>query len=164
MLNYGIKENEDYYNELFSIDFKGNKLYLAEIVGGTGTIIRRSMIGEPVPEKQGTLSGWIQYQHNKNFISGFYTGVWVDRLDQTGTNQYREPSDYPEYDKEIDKLRKRDRKRNQLEKVCLEKLTRRQRNGMKDFKDITEIYKEVLGYEPDLENPVTFNEKIQYKN
>jgi hypothetical protein len=34
---------------------------------------------------------------------------------------------------------------------------------MKDFKDITEIYKEVLGYEPDLENPVTFNEKIQYK-
>ena len=116
MLNYDIKDNKDYYNELFSIDFKGHKLYLAEIVGGTGTIIRRSMIGGDVPEMPGTLSGWIQYQHLRENISAFYTGVWVDRLDQTGTNQYREPSDYPEYDKKIDQLRKRNRTKKPIKK------------------------------------------------
>jgi GT2 family glycosyltransferase len=104
MLNYDIKTNDDYYNELFSIDFKDSKIYLAEIVGGTGTIIRRSRVNY-VSDIPGTLSGWIQYQHNKNFISGFYTGVWVDRLDQVDTNKYKEPSDYPEYDEKIDILR-----------------------------------------------------------
>ena len=64
----------------------------------------------------GTLSGWIQYQHLRENISAFYTGVWVDRLDQTGTNEYREPPDYPEYDKKIDQLRKRNRKKKPIRK------------------------------------------------
>ena len=29
---------------LYSVDFKGSKLYLSEIVGGTGVLIRRNMI------------------------------------------------------------------------------------------------------------------------
>ncbi|MFA5558765.1 MAG: glycosyltransferase [Methanofastidiosum sp.] len=104
MLNYDIKENEDYYRHFYSVDFKGSKLYLSEMVGGTGVLIRRSMINEPIPEHKGTLSGWIMYQHSKNYVSAFYTGVWIDRLDQIGTNQYKK-SDYPEYDKLIDKMR-----------------------------------------------------------
>ncbi len=105
MLNYDIKENEDYYRHLYCVDFKGNKLYLSEMVGGTGVLIRRKMIDEPIPECKGTLSGWILYQHRKEYISGFYTGVWIDRLDQIGTNKFKDKSDYPSYDKKIDKLR-----------------------------------------------------------
>ncbi len=104
MLNYDIKTNDDYYRHLFSVDFKGHKLYLAEIVGGTGTLIRRSAI-DFIPEMPGTLSGWIQYQHERKAISAFYTGAWIDRLDQVSTNKFKEVSDYPEYDKEIDRLR-----------------------------------------------------------
>jgi GT2 family glycosyltransferase len=104
MLNYDIKENDDYYRHLYGVDFKGSKLYLSEIVGGTGVLIRRSMIDEPIPEIKGTLSGWIMYQHSKNYVSAFYTGVWVDRLDQIGTNKYKK-SDYPKYDELINKMR-----------------------------------------------------------
>lgn len=106
MLSYNIERNEDYYKHLFSIDFKEHKLYLSDIVGGTGTVFRTSLIDE-IPEAEGTLSGWVQYQVIKQIPSAFYTGVWVDRLDQVATNRYKEPSDYPEYDIQINKLRPR---------------------------------------------------------
>ncbi|GAH50515.1 unnamed protein product, partial [marine sediment metagenome] len=73
-------------------------------VGGTGTLIRTALVSE-IPEKKGTLSGWVLYQHSKGAPSAFYTGVWVIRLDQVATNKYKEPSDYPEYDKKIEKMR-----------------------------------------------------------
>ena len=107
MLSYNIKTNDEYYRHLFSTDFKNSKLYFSEIVGGTGTLIRRSYIDEPLPEIPGTLSGWIQYQSVKNRISAFYSGVWIERLDQEGTNKYKSESDYPEYDTLINKLRPR---------------------------------------------------------
>jgi GT2 family glycosyltransferase len=106
MLAYDIKTNNDYYRHLFSIDFKNSKLYFSEIVGGTGTIIRAALVDE-IPEKQGTLSGWILYQHMLGKVSAFYSGAWIDRLDQAGTNKYKQPSDYPKYDRQIQKLRPR---------------------------------------------------------
>jgi GT2 family glycosyltransferase len=108
MLAYDIKTNDDYYKHLFSVDYEGGKLYFSDIVGGTGTIIRTSLV-EEIPEKQGTLSGWIQYQSQLQMVSAFYTGVWIDRLDQTGTNKYKEVSDYPGYDNLINKLRPRNK-------------------------------------------------------
>lgn len=108
MLAYNIKKNEDYYKHLFSVDFNDAKLIFSEMVGGTGTLIRAALIDE-IPEYKGSLSGWIQYQHIKQLPSAFYTGVWIDRLDQTGTNKYREPSDFPKYDKQIAKFRPRKR-------------------------------------------------------
>ena len=108
MVAYNIKENNDYYKHLYNIDFNGSKLYFSEIIGGTGTLIRNALIDE-IPEYKKTLSGWIQYQHYKQLPSAFYTGVWIDRLDQTGTNKYRKPSDFPKYDKQIAHLRPRKR-------------------------------------------------------
>ncbi|MDD5618337.1 MAG: glycosyltransferase family 2 protein [Candidatus Omnitrophica bacterium] len=107
MLRYNIIKNEEYYRNLVSIEFKGNKIYLALNGGGTGILIRRQVIDEPVPEKKGTLGGWVHYQNSLGRVwpSCFYSGAWVDRLDQTATNKYKEPSDYPEYDNKIAKLR-----------------------------------------------------------
>jgi len=105
MLSYAINTNDDYYKHLFSVDFNDGKLYFSDIVGGTGTLIRNALIDE-IQEIPGTLSGWIQYQSNKQIPSAFYSGVWIDRLDQIGTNKYKE-SDFPDYDKEINKLRPR---------------------------------------------------------
>ena len=103
MLSYAIKENDDYYRHLFQVDFKEAKLYFSDLVGGTGTLIRNALIDE-IAEIPGTLSGWIQYQVTKQIPSAFYSGVWVDRLDQIGTNKYKE-SDFPDYDRQINKLR-----------------------------------------------------------
>lgn len=105
MLSYNIKENDDYYKHLFSADFNEGKLYFSDIVGGTGTLIRNALVDE-IPEIPGTLSGWIQYQSFKQMPSAFYTGAWIDRLDQVSTNKYKE-SDYPDYDIQINKLRPR---------------------------------------------------------
>ncbi len=106
MLSYDIEKNDDYYKHLYSFDFEKGRLYLSDIVGGTGTLIRTALV-DNIPEAKGTLSGWITYQVEKGMPSAFYSGVWFDRLDQTGTNKYKEKSDYPEYDRQIDKLRPR---------------------------------------------------------
>ncbi len=103
MLNHDIKKNDDFYKHLYGINFKGNKLYLLDWVGGTGTIIRTAKVKD-IPEMKGTLLGWVKYQANNPDVSAFYTGVFVKRLDQTGTNKYKEPSDYPEYDEKISTL------------------------------------------------------------
>lgn len=109
---FDIKENDDFYQHCFGVKINGSMLYLFKNSGGTGQIIRRQLIDEPVskptdPKGRGGLSGWcnMQVQKYRYHPSGFYTGVWVDRLDQVGTNKYKPESDYPEYDRMIKKMR-----------------------------------------------------------
>jgi len=107
---FRIKENDDFYKHLFSVDFNGSKIYFYKNSGGTGQLIRRSVIDKPMPKykmAKGGLSGWCNMQVQKylQYPSAFYSGVWIDRLDQCGTNKYNEVSDYPEYDKFISTMR-----------------------------------------------------------
>lgn len=104
---FEIETNDDFYKHLFGVEFGGGTVYFYPNSGGTGQLIRRSVIDEPVAEKQGSLSGWVRYQQNryKRWPSAFYTGTWIDRLDQVDTNKYKGESDYPEYDKMISKMR-----------------------------------------------------------
>jgi len=106
MLKFRIKTNDEFYRHLYSLDFKDNKLYLSKNGGGTGILVRRQVADSPI-ESVGGLGGWLKYQYgiSVNWVSAFYTGVWVDRLDQTATNKYKTPSDYPAYDKIIKNLR-----------------------------------------------------------
>ena len=109
---FEIKENDDFYQHCFGVKINGSMLYLFKNSGGTGQIIRRQLIDSPIPKLtntkgRGGLSGWcnMQVQKYKYHPSGFYTGVWVDRLDQIDTNKYKPVSDYPEYDRMIKKMR-----------------------------------------------------------
>jgi hypothetical protein len=109
---FRIDSNDDFYKHLFSTTFNGNKLYFYKNSGGTGQLIRRSVIDKPVrnattKDGKGALSGWcnMQVQKYKQYPSAFYSGVWIDRLDQIDTNKYKPVSDYPEYDKMIKKMR-----------------------------------------------------------
>ena len=106
-LPYKLKDNQQFYNELEKLEFEGENLYLFPHVSGTGVLIRRKHIDKPIDKKEGTLSGWVDYQFNKckteNLRCAFYSGVWVDRLDFIGTNKIK--CDYPEYLKEINKMR-----------------------------------------------------------
>lgn len=106
---FKIVTNDDFYKHLFGVKFEGAILYFYNCSGGTGQLIRRSIINSPISEVKGTLSGWITYQNvkckEKKYPSAFYTGTWIDRLDQIDTNRYRKVSDYPEYDKMIKKMR-----------------------------------------------------------
>ncbi len=106
MLRFKIRTNDDFYKHLFSLDFKKKKLYLSKNGGGTGVLIRRQVAEQPLMSVAG-LGGWIRYQIGigEQWKSAFYTGVWVDRLDQIATNKYKTPSDYPAYDKIIQGLR-----------------------------------------------------------
>ena len=108
MLKFRIKTNDEFYRHLYSLDFKGNKLYLSKNGGGTGILIRRQVADRPI-ESVGGLGGWLRYQYkmSENWASAFYTGVWIDRLDQTATNKYKTPPDYPAYNGIIKKLRPR---------------------------------------------------------
>ena len=105
---FRIKTNDDFYRHLLSVDFKDGKIYFFKNSGGTGQLIRREVIDKPIADVKGTLSGWCNVQVEKylQWPSAFYTGVWVDRLDQTATNKYKEVSDYPQYDKMISHLRR----------------------------------------------------------
>jgi GT2 family glycosyltransferase len=127
MLNYDIKDNWEYFNELYQVDYGDEKLVLSNIVGGTGVLIRRNMVSQ-LPDMKGTLAGWIQWQAKNFGVSAFYTGVWVDRLDQTDTNKYKEPSDFPKYDLKIDRLRKRNKKKKPIKKGMF-KLTNKKTKG-----------------------------------
>lgn len=105
---FRIKTNGDFYKHLFNIDFKDGKIYFYKNSGGTGQLIRREVIDKPIVDAKGTLSGWCNVQVEKylQWPSAFYTGTWVDRLDQTATNKYKQVSDYPQYDKMISKMRR----------------------------------------------------------
>ncbi len=105
MLRFRIVTNDEFYKHLYSLNFKDKKLYLSSNGGGTGILIRRQVADEPFAVVGG-LGGWIRYQIKMAaWKSAFYTGVWVDRLDQIATNKYKTPSDYPAYDKVIQSLR-----------------------------------------------------------
>jgi hypothetical protein len=108
---FAIKTNDDFYKHCFGVEFNGAMVYFYRNSGGTGQLIRRDLIDKPIPKLQDTkgrggLSGWcnVQVEKYKQYPSAFYTGVWIDRLDQIGTNKYKE-SDYPEYDEMIKKMR-----------------------------------------------------------
>jgi len=106
-LPYKLKDNQQFYNELVKVEFEGENLYLFPHVSGTGVLIRRKHIDKPIEKKEGTLSGWVDYQYNKckteNLRCAFYSGVWVNRLDFIDTNKIK--CDYPKYLKEINKMR-----------------------------------------------------------
>ena len=108
---FKIDSNDDFYKHLFGVDFNGGKVYFYKNSGGTGQLIRRSVIDKPLSsvrnKTKGGLSGWcnMQVQKYREYPSAFYTGTWIDRLDQVYTNKYKEVSDYPEYDDMIKKMR-----------------------------------------------------------
>ena len=107
---FGIESNDDFYKHLYSVDFNGDKIYFYKNSGGTGQLIRRSVIDRPMPGhsvSSGGLSGWcsMQVEKYRQYPSAFHSGVWIDRLDQIATNRYKDVSDYPDYDKMIKKMR-----------------------------------------------------------
>ena len=104
---FKIEANDDFYRHLFGTEFEGAMLYFYQNSGGTGQLIRTSIIDEPVPEAKGSLSGWVRYQveRYRKYPSAFYLGTWIDRLDQVDTNKYKAVSDYPQYDNMIRKMR-----------------------------------------------------------
>jgi len=65
----------------------GNVVY-AKIVGGSGIVLRREIIQEPLEDNG--LSGWgnFQYQHREH-RRGMFDGVWIDLLDMADYNTYR---------------------------------------------------------------------------
>lgn len=109
-LPYKLKNNQQFYNHLEKVKYGNESLYLFPHVSGTGVLIRRKHIDRPVEEMKGTLSGWVNYQFHrckeKNLRCAFYSGVWVDRLDFTGTNKVN--NDYPQYLKKINLMRSKD--------------------------------------------------------
>lgn len=120
-LPYKLKNNQQFYNELEKLEFEEENLYLFPHVSGTGVLIRRKHIDKPIEKKEGTLSGWVDYQYQKarteNRRCAFYSGVWVDRLDFIGTNKIK--CDYPEYLKEINKMRSGKEDNNGFGKIDL---------------------------------------------
>ena len=107
---FKLKNNQEFYEHLYSLDFKGEKLYLYKLTGGTGSLIRRQLIKEPIPEMKGTLGGWGHYCtdkfYNNNYVSAFYTGVFNNLCDMTGTNQ--KIYEFPEYKTELQKIGRSD--------------------------------------------------------
>ena len=137
MLRFRIKTNDEFYRHLYSLDFKDNKLYLSSNGGGTGILIRRQVADEPIESIVG-LSGWIRYQikMSEQWKSAFYTGVWVDRLDQVATNKYKTPSDYPAYDKIIQGFRPRGTNHKSISTNHLRQI----KGNVKRWWELDEIY------------------------
>lgn len=137
MLKFRIKTNDDFYKHLYSLNFGGSKLYISKNGGGTGILIRRQVADRPI-ESVGGLGGWLKYQYqiSEQWKSAFYTGVWVDRLDQVATNKYKTPPDYPAYDRIIKKLRSRGTNYETIPARYLENLKR----DMQRWWNTDEIY------------------------
>ena len=118
-LPYKLKNNQEFYDQLERVEFEGKNLYLFPHVSGTGVLIRRKHIDKPIDKKEGTLSGWVDYQFNKskteNLRCAFYSGVWVDRLDFTGTNKIK--NDYPGYLEKINRMRSGNKENNGFGKI-----------------------------------------------
>ena len=67
-------------------------LYLNNFVGGSGIIIRRNIIKEPLPKTNWILGGWFDWQlAHPEVKKAFYAGVEIKLLDEKGYG------DYPEY-------------------------------------------------------------------
>lgn len=123
---FKLKNNQEFYEHLYSIDFKGEKLYLYKLTGGTGSLIRRQLIKEPIPEMKGTLGGWGHYCtdkfYNNNYVSAFYTGVFNNLCDMTGTNQ--KIYEFPEYKIELQKIGRSDFARREFDNQTKEMLAK----------------------------------------
>ncbi|HUS99583.1 MAG TPA: glycosyltransferase family 2 protein [Candidatus Thermoplasmatota archaeon] len=65
----------------------GNVVY-AKIVGGSGIVLRREIIHEPLEDNG--LYGWgnFQYKHREH-RRAMFDGVWIDLLDMEDYNTYR---------------------------------------------------------------------------
>jgi glycosyltransferase involved in cell wall biosynthesis len=65
----------------------GNVVY-AKIVGGSGIVLRRSIVKEPLEDKG--LYGWGNFQYRyREYRRAMFDGVWVDLLDMADYNTYR---------------------------------------------------------------------------
>ena len=98
-LPYKLRDNQQFYDYLERLEFEGENLYLFPHVSGTGILIRAKHMDKPIDKKEGTLSGWVDYQFHKcnteNLRCAFYSGVWIDRLDFIDTNKVNDnDSDY----------------------------------------------------------------------
>jgi len=65
----------------------GNVVY-AKIVGGSGIVLRREIIQEPLEDNG--LYGWgnFQYQHREH-RRAIFDGVWINLLDMADYNTYQ---------------------------------------------------------------------------
>ncbi len=102
-LGWDFKENIEWFNHLYHIDFNGHNLYLNNFEGGCGAFVRRSYIKGYIPEMRGTLSGWVTYLVKRfdddGLISGFYDGLFMELCDMKGTNQ--KVYEFDDYAKEL---------------------------------------------------------------
>ena len=74
-------------------------VYLNSFVGGSGVIVRRKVVQEPLPQTDWVLGGWFDWQsHHPEVHKGFSEAVEIKLLDDHGY------SDYPEYYKETKRL------------------------------------------------------------
>jgi hypothetical protein len=65
----------------------GNVVY-AKIVGGSGIVLRRSIVKEPLEDNG--LYGWGDFQcKHREYQRGMFDGVWIDLLDMADYNTYR---------------------------------------------------------------------------
>lgn len=68
---------------------KKSNIILSPMVGGSGIVIRRDSIQEPIPEK-GYIFGWYQYQKDDpGGRRGFFDGVYVKLLDKIYYNHIK---------------------------------------------------------------------------
>jgi len=78
-----------------------NDVFLSVHVGGSGVVIDRKKIKEPVDKSAWVLGGWTQFQNrHSNLKKAFCSAVEIELLDMKGDN---EPNykDFPEYYVEV---------------------------------------------------------------
>ena len=76
-LQYKLENNHQFYNELASIDYREEKLYLFPHGGGSGILIRTKHIDNPIEIIEGKLSGWVDYQFKKCKKEIWLTGYQI---------------------------------------------------------------------------------------
>lgn len=109
-LDYKLKDNQEFFSCFPYIEFNESKIYLSHFNGGSGILIRRNLIDGPISEMKGTLNGWASYCgknfRERNYICGFYMGVFVELLDMIDTNQ--KIYEFPQYQKELKEMGRKD--------------------------------------------------------
>ena len=103
---YRIKENREFYDQLETVEFLGDKIYLFSHAG-MGNMVRRKWLDRPIEVKGGVLGGWVKYQTDKwwleNRTCAFHSGVWIELQDMVAPNTPR--YDYPEYRQQTNMMR-----------------------------------------------------------
>jgi glycosyltransferase involved in cell wall biosynthesis len=95
------------WNDLVAHGERKGELVLHPWVGGSGIIIRRSFVAEPLPTNMGKMFGWTHYQDAKGKPGkiAFHEGVEVGLLDMETDNKFN--NDFPDYNREIQGSRMR---------------------------------------------------------